>query len=236
MTDIPWLRSESLAFPPVETALREPDGLLAAGGDLSVARLKLAYQLGIFPWFEEGQPILWWSPDPRSVIFPNQFKPGRSLSRILRKNKFSVRRDTAFNDVIDACSDPRVYSHGTWITSDMKDAYKELHRQGIAHSVECYLDSELVGGLYGVGLGKLFFGESMFHWVSDASKVAFAFLVRLMDRNHCPLIDCQIPNDHLDSLGAKTISRRELAGYLQNFVTVTDPIEWTSLPTMLSPW
>jgi leucyl/phenylalanyl-tRNA--protein transferase len=236
MTDIPWLDSKIVEFPPIDNALREPDGLLAAGGDLSVARLSRAYQLGIFPWFEEGQPILWWSPDPRSVIFPDQFKPGRTLARLLRKNKFEVRRDTAFNEVIDACSEPRSYSQGTWITDEMKEAYKELHYHGIAHSIECYLDSELVGGLYGIGLGKLFFGESMFHRVSDASKVAFAFLNRLMVRNDCPLIDCQIPNDHLVSLGARSITRHEFKRYLEKFARHPDPIVWSRLPTLLSPW
>lgn len=236
MHNIPWLNPESIEFPPIDTALSEPDGLLAVGGDLSVARLTLAYQLGIFPWFEEGQPILWWSPDPRSVIIPDQFRPNRSLTRVLRKNKFDVRRDTAFNDVIDACSEPRDHVHGTWITDDMKDAYKELHYRGIAHSIECYLDSELVGGLYGIGLGKLFFGESMFHRVTDASKVAFAFLIQLMDANNCPLIDCQIPNDHLVSLGANSVTRAEFSGYLRKFAQDPDPIAWTSLPTELSPW
>lgn len=236
MTDIPWLDSELVAFPSIDSALREPDGLLAAGGDLSVARLSRAYQLGIFPWFEEGQPILWWSPDPRSVIFPDQFKASRSLARLLRKNKFEVRRDTAFNQVIDACSESRSYSQGTWITDEMKDAYRELHYRGIAHSIECYLDSELVGGLYGIGLGKLFFGESMFHRVSDASKVAFAFLNRLMVSNDCPLIDCQIPNDHLLSLGAHSIPRYEFKRYLQKFARHPDPIVWSTLPSLLSPW
>ena len=237
MTDkIPWLDPEKLEFPSIHTALNDPEGLLAVGGDLSVSRLTLAYRLGIFPWYEEDQPILWWSPDPRAVILPGQFNISRSLQKVLRQNRFEVRRDTAFNTVIDICSEPREYAQATWITTDMKIAYKELHRQGLAHSVECYLDSELVGGLYGIAMGKLFFGESMFHRETDASKVAFAFLNRLLAQQRCPLIDCQLPNEHLASLGAATISRIEFQKYLDLYANHPQPINWDKMPKLLSPW
>jgi leucyl/phenylalanyl-tRNA---protein transferase len=235
-TRIPWLNADSLEFPSIHTSLSEPDGLLAAGGDLSVERLTLAYQQGIFPWYEEDQPILWWSPDPRAVILPGQFRVSRSLQKVLRRNRFEVRRDTAFEAVIEVCSEPRGYTEGTWITTDMKAAYKELHRHGLAHSIECFLDSKLVGGLYGIAMGKLFFGESMFHHETDASKVAFAFLNRLLQQQDCPLIDCQLANAHLTSLGATSMPRIEFQRYLDLYACHPDPINWGKLPTLLSPW
>lgn len=233
---IPLLDPETLEFPSIHTALKEPEGLLATGGDLSVNRLTRAYRQGIFPWYEEGQPILWWSPDPRTVILPGRFNISRSLRKVLKRNRFEVRRDTAFDTVIDICSEPRQRAQGTWITTEMKFAYKELHQQGLAHSVECYLHSELVGGLYGIAMGKLFFGESMFHHERDASKVAFAFLNRLLQQQNCPLIDCQLPNEHLASLGATTISRIEFQQYLDLYADHPQPINWDKLPTLLSPW
>lgn len=232
--DIPVLGS-SLDFPPIDNALKDPEGLLAMGGDLSAERLIKAYTQGIFPWFEAGQPILWWSPDPRIVLFPETFKPSRSLGKLLRQNRFRVMRDQAFDEVIDACSEARGDGAGTWITDDMKEAYKAIHRAGFAHSIECYLDDELVGGLYGIGLGRLFFGESMFHQVRDASKVAFAHLVRMLNTEHCPLIDCQVSNPHLKSLGAAEISRRHFAVYLTD-IDSTPAINWEGLPSQLPPW
>ncbi len=233
---IPLLDPDTLEFPSIHTALKEPEGLLATGGDLSVNRLTRAYRQGIFPWYEEGQPILWWSPDPRTVILPGRFNISRSLRKVLKRNRFEVRRDTAFDTVIDICSEPRQRAQGTWITTEMKFAYKELHQQGLAHSVECYLHSELVGGLYGIAMGKLFFGESMFHHERDASKVAFAFLNRLLQQQNCPLIDCQLPNEHLASLGATPISRIEFQQYLDLYADHPQPINWDKLPTLLSPW
>ncbi|MFP6808642.1 MAG: leucyl/phenylalanyl-tRNA--protein transferase [Pseudomonadales bacterium] len=236
MTDIPWLKTGTTDFPAIDSAMDEPNGLLAAGGDLSIERLLAAYSQGIFPWYEDGQPLLWWSPSPRAVICPSEFAPKRSLRKVLRQNKFEVRLDTAFDQVIEACSGPRDYAGGTWITNEMKEAYKALADIGVAHSFEVYLDAELVGGLYGIGLGKLFFGESMFHRVSDASKVAFAYLNRLMAQNECPLIDCQLPNEHLESLGASEISRQELKQYLNDYVDTETPINWALLPSILPPW
>ena len=237
MTDkIPWLDPDKLEFPSIDTALKEPDGLLAAGGDLSVRRLTLAYRMGIFPWYEEDQPILWWSPDARAVVLPDRFNTSRSLQKTLRQNRFEIRRDTVFRDVINRCSGPRNNSQGTWITCDMKHAYQLLHEQGLAHSIECFLDNELVGGLYGIAMGKLFFGESMFHLEKDASKVSFAFLCRMLQREGCPLVDCQVPNEHLASLGAVTISRTEFGKYLDLYADDPQPINWDILPTLLSPW
>tara|TARA_B100001964_G_C14097451_1_gene537691 strand:+ start:73 stop:798 length:726 start_codon:yes stop_codon:yes gene_type:complete len=233
---IPWLSINSLEFPSIHTALCEPDGLLAAGGDLSPERLAAAYKQGIFPWYEEGQPILWWSPDPRAVISPNQFRASRSLQKMLRRNKFEVRLDTAFNEVIERCSESRDNAEGTWISTEMKIAYKALHRAGLAHSIECFLDEVLVGGLYGIGIGKLFFGESMFHLETDASKVAFAFLCRLLSEQQCPMIDCQLPNAHLSSLGVTTISREVFESQLKLYADHEQPINWDILPTILSPW
>jgi len=196
-------------FPRVDLALREPDGLLAVGGDLSEERLLLAYRSGIFPWYGPGQPILWWSPDPRLVLFPERLRVSRSLSRTLRKALFTITMDQAFEAVIGACAAPRPGQSGTWITPEMKAAYCELHRAGYAHSVECWHGSELAGGLYGVAIGRIFFGESMFARFTDASKVAFAGLVRQLSRWGFRLIDCQVHTSHLASLGAETIPRDE---------------------------
>lgn len=237
MNRIAWLDPDTLAFPPAASALRNPDGLLAAGGDLSPERLLLAYRSGIFPWFEEGQPILWWSPDPRAVLFPEEARLTRSLRRTLRRGTFEVRIDTAFDDVIDGCSAPRDYTDGTWITAEMKEAYSALHRRGHAHSIESWLDGELVGGLYGVAFGKVFFGESMFHTETDASKVAFAWLCRLMVEQGGRLVDCQVQNDHLLSLGSRSIPREEYLALLEKFGWFApDPVRWDLVPTCPGPW
>lgn len=195
-------------FPSPEEA--EPDGLLAVGGDLSVERLLEAYRLGIFPWYEEGQPLLWWSPDPRLILEPDELKISRSLKKILGKQMFEIRMDTAFSKVIHACADVRVLQgKGTWITSDILDAYIRLFELGYAHSVESWSDGELVGGLYGISLGRCFFGESMFSKKSNASKVALAALSEQMKQWGVNLIDCQVSTQHLIRMGAKEISRKE---------------------------
>lgn len=198
--------NRNIWFPPHHYA--SSDGLLALGGDLSIERLILAYQNGIFPWYEEGAPILWWSPDPRFVLFPNELKVRRSLRKVLRQDKFEIRCDTAFSEVIAACARvPRGDQDGTWITDAMLHAYQRLFELGLAHSVETYLDGELVGGLYGVAMGPFFFGESMFHRASDASKVALAALVHRY-RNGV-LIDCQVENEFFISMGARHIPRND---------------------------
>mgnify|MGYP001560315292 FL=1 len=231
MIELTWLDPSKLEFPPVEQAMQDPDGLLAVGGDLSKERLLLAYSKGIFPWYEDDQPLLWWSPDPRAVIEPQNVKISRSLRKRLRKREFEVRVDTAFDDVVKRCQNPRAYSNETWITNEMRQAYLALHRDGYAHSIECYQDKELVGGLYGVSIGRLFFGESMFHAATDASKVAFVALCRLLRQQGCPLVDCQMPNPHIMSLGVETISRSEFMLHLlnNNKLKSNEWINWPSL-------
>ncbi|WP_159878471.1 leucyl/phenylalanyl-tRNA--protein transferase [Aquitalea denitrificans] len=203
---IPWLGQE-LVFPPVRTALAEPDGLLAAGGDLSPARLLQAYTQGIFPWFSEGEPILWWSPSRRMVLFPEQLHVRRSLDKVLRNRPFRVTVDTAFRQVIEACAAPRDGAAGTWIIPPMVEAYCRLHALGIAHSFEVWMDGELAGGLYGVGLGRMFYGESMFSHRTDASKIAFVHMARHLAGQGVRMIDCQMHTPHLESLGATLIPR-----------------------------
>jgi leucyl/phenylalanyl-tRNA--protein transferase len=202
-------------FPPLDQALEDPAGLLAAGGDLSPARLVAAYARGIFPWYSPGQPVLWWSPDPRAVLFPEEFHCSRSLARTIRSGEFSVSDDRDFAAVIDGCAAPRAASPGTWITSDMRAAYLELHRLGHAHSVEVWRGGELAGGLYGVRLGEVFFGESMFSRARDASKVALAHLVSMCLRNNVAVIDCQLPSRHLASLGVRCIPRSQFESLLR---------------------
>lgn len=202
-----WLGHEYI-FPPVEAATE--DGLLAIGGDLHPKRLLLAYAQGIFPWYSRGQPILWWSPDPRFALLPQQLHLPRTLRQTLRKRPFRLTLDTAFHDVIRACGDaPRPGQQGTWITDDMIQAYCELHRLGYAHSVEAWDGDRLVGGLYGVSLGNTYFGESMFHHAPDASKVAFACFVLQLQRWGFDLIDCQLETDHLARFGAAHLDRAE---------------------------
>lgn len=210
---IPWLAGTA-PFPPVETALREPAGLLAAGGDLSVAWLLDAYGRGIFPWFSPGEPILWWSPDPRMVLLPEAFKISRSLAKRLKRPDYEIRVDSAFTEVMRACAEPRAGQGGTWISPAMQAAYGRLHGEGYAHSVETWLDGKLVGGLYGVALGRAFFGESMFTRMTDGSKLALAHLVQQLLRWHFGLIDCQMVTGHLASLGAQPLSRAEFQARL----------------------
>ncbi len=206
----------NLTFPDVSLALREPDGLLAIGGDLAPERILAAYRRGIFPWYSNDQPILWWSPDPRTVLYPAHLKLSRSLRKTLRRDQYGVTMDKAFSAVIHACAEPRPGSAGTWITGEMAAAYISLHESGFAHSVECWLDEQLVGGLYGVAIGRVFFGESMFSRSSDASKVAFAYLVRQLREWDFGLIDCQVYSTHLASLGAEEIPRSVFIDHLDN--------------------
>ena len=189
--------------------MQEPNGLLAAGGDLSPPRLIEAYRHGIFPWFSDGEPILWWSPDPRMVLYPDELKVARSLRKVLRNTTYEIRFDSAFEEVIAACAAPRDKQRGTWITAPMQAAYCELHRLGHAHSVETWVSGRLAGGLYGVAIGDVFFGESMFTRVRDASKIAFVSLVQLLREKDFRLIDCQFHTSHLESLGAKLVPRAE---------------------------
>ena len=214
-----WLEPDSdpAHFPDPQYALIEPDGLLAVGGDLSPARLLNAYRQGIFPWYSDGQPILWWSPNPRAVLFPDQLKISRSLRKSLRKQALRVTLDTAFAEVIEACSESRPDQEGTWITEEMKQAYIQLHRIGFAHSVECWEGESLVGGLYGVSMGKVFFGESMFTRLTDASKIAFAHLVEQLKDWEFGLVDCQVHTGHLASLGAEDIPREEFLDLLDTW-------------------
>jgi leucyl/phenylalanyl-tRNA--protein transferase len=194
----------------VDRALRRPNGLLCAGGDLSPQRLLAAYRRGIFPWYSEGEPILWWSPDPRMVLLPEEARLSRSLLKTLRRGQYQVRLDTAFAEVIRACGEPRPGQDGTWITPEMQQAYLRLHELGHAHSVETWIDGVLAGGLYGIALGRAFYGESMFTRVRDASKIALAHLARYLERQGFAVIDCQMKTAHLASLGAREIRRGEL--------------------------
>jgi len=224
---IPWLRPDD-PFPPLEMALVHPNGLLAAGADLSLDRLLAAYRQGIFPWFSQGEPILWWSPEPRMVLFPLEFKRSRALAKRLRRRDYEIRVDTAFADVMAACSEPRPGQDGTWITTAMQAAYGRLHEAGHAHSVETWQAGRLVGGLYGVALGGAFYGESMFHRVTDASKIALAHLVAQLSRWGFGMIDCQMETSHLASLGARAIPRAEFRHRLQTLVDLPgQPGKWT---------
>ncbi|MDT8363672.1 MAG: leucyl/phenylalanyl-tRNA--protein transferase [Nitrosomonas sp.] len=223
---IPFLLPYS-TFPPLKQALREPNGLLAAGGDLSIQRLLAAYKRGVFPWFSAGEPILWWSPDPRMVLFPADIRISRSLHKTLKHNRYTVRVDSAFSAVMQACAAPRHGQDGTWIHPEMITAYENLHQQGLCHSVEIWQDNELVGGLYGVALGRIFFGESMFSRVSDASKIALVYLARQLEKWDFGLIDCQMQTAHLASMGAMEIPRQEFA----NLLTA-----WVDLPTRQGQW
>ena len=214
---IPWLTSD-LSFPPPELALIEPNGLLAAGGDLSCKRLIQAYSKGIFPWFNEGEPILWWSPDPRMVLFPAELKISRSLRKALQKHDYQISADRSFDQVIAACAAPRRNQTGTWINPGMIKAYRELHRMGHAHSVETWMDGKLAGGLYGVALGRAFFGESMFSRTTNASKIAFVHLVKQLARWRFGIIDCQMKTAHLASLGAREIPRTQFTRTVEELI------------------
>jgi leucyl/phenylalanyl-tRNA--protein transferase len=212
---IPWLPCTP-HFPPVEAALTDPPGLLAAGGSLTPEWLLAAYREGIFPWFSEGQPILWWSPNPRLVLFPSEIRISRSLRKTLRRGVFEIRLDTAFEQVVEGCAAPRDEVPGTWITPAMRRAYAEMHRLGYAHSVEAWRDDELVGGLYGIALGGVFFGESMFSRATDASKVCLAHLARFLEWLNFGVIDCQMTTPHLLSLGARELPRSEFCAAIDS--------------------
>jgi leucyl/phenylalanyl-tRNA--protein transferase len=214
-----WVKKNILAtgFPSVNEALRDPDGLLAIGGDLSEERLLDAYKKGIFPWFNLGQPIMWWSPDPRCILVPDEIKISRSLAKIFRQNKFSITYDTVFTKVIDKCAAARKGINDTWITEKMKLAYFNLFKLGYAHSVECWLDDKLVGGLYGIAIGKVFFGESMFSCESNASKIALIHLAQQLYKMNFKLIDCQVHSAHLQTLGAKPMQRELFVQILSNY-------------------
>jgi leucyl/phenylalanyl-tRNA--protein transferase len=215
---IVWLseRDSPDAFPPVDRALREPDGLLAAGGDLSPARLLAAYRRGIFPWYSYGQPILWWCPDPRAVLVPQEFKTSRSLAKSIRNKGMRTQIDTAFDAVIAACGSEELRPQGTWLSPEMQAAYSRLHRLGYAHSVETWMGDRLVGGLYGVAIGRIFFGESMFSIERDASKIALRRLCDFLAECGFVLIDCQMATPHLMSLGAKLMPRSEFVALLED--------------------
>ena len=224
---LPWLSSPESSFPDISLALADPNGLLAAGGDLSPKRLIEAYSSGIFPWFEEGQPVLWWSPDPRMVLFPEDLRVSKSLQKTLNKSCYTVTLDEAFAEVIACCAQPRGDSPGTWITDEMQTAYTQLFESGHAHSVEVWRDGDLVGGLYGIALGQLFFGESMFSFESNASKIALVNLVKQLQQWNYKLIDCQISSEHLESLGAIEISREQFRQQLH---------EHLPCPGKAAPW
>ncbi len=222
-------------FPPADAALDEPNGLLAVGGDLSPERLLQAYRHGIFPWFNPGDPICWWSPDPRCVFHTADHKPSRSLVKRLRQGRFRLTVDHCFTRVMEACAAPRDYADGTWIQPEFIANYSRLHEQGFAHSIEAWnADGELVGGLYGLNLGRLFFGESMFSRETDASKAAFAYLMQLCRHWDIPLVDGQVENDHLLSLGATLIPRREFLAALDRYADLPAP-DWRQAPPFSTP-
>lgn len=223
---IPWLGRRPI-FPAVERALLEPNGLLAAGGELAPEWLLAAYRRGIFPWYNPGEPILWWSPDPRLVLTPGNVHISRTLRRTLRNGRFEIRLDTAFDEVVTACAAPREPSGGTWITAEMREAYARLHELGYAHSVESWREGRLVGGLYGVAVGRVFFGESMFSRENDASKVALAHLARFVERLGYAVIDCQMTTNHLLSMGAHEIRRS---------VFCAEVARWTAEPAAPARW
>ena len=212
-----WLTDDD-PFPSLDRALSEPAGLLAASRDIPTARLLRAYHLGIFPWYSPGQPVLWWSPDPRMVLFPQELHLPQSLRKRLRRTDYDIRIDSAFADVIAACAAPRGTDTGTWISDEIQTAYCALHRLGHAHSIETWIGGELAGGLYGVSLGGIFFGESMFTRHTDASKIAFAYLVHHLANQGCTLIDCQMQTTHLARFGARLIPRHEFTTIVQQAV------------------
>lgn len=223
---LPWLNTVQ-DLPPVAQALSEPPGLLAVGGSLSAEWLITAYTKGVFPWFNRDQPILWWSPDPRMVLFPEELHISHSLKRVLLKRRYEIRLDTAFEQVMEGCSQPRAGQAGTWISPQMISAYTQLHHLGVAHSVETWINDELAGGLYGVALGRVFYGESMFTRVPDASKIAFVHLVRQLQRWHFRVIDCQMNTAHLARFGAREIARQDFIQLLA---------EGVPMPAVALPW
>lgn len=220
-----WLNIAT-PFPPLERAMRAPNGLLAAGAELSPQRILTAYRSGIFPWFNAGEPILWWSPDPRMILIPGEFKLSRSLAKSLRNTAYEARFDSAFEQVMRACAAPRNGQSGTWIHEDMIAAYSTLHAMGYAHSAEIWQGGELIGGLYGIAIGRMFYGESMFSAVSNGSKIALAHLTRQLDRWQFGMIDCQMNTPHLASLGAREIPRGEFITKLQELVNCAPIPHW----------
>ena len=230
---IPWLERDD-PFPPPANALTHPNGLLAAGGDLSPARLLAAYRAGIFPWYSDGEPILWWSPDPRMVLIPSELNASRSLAKTLRNRRYEIRFDSAFEAVTQRCAArgadhaaPGTGEASTWITDDMRAAYQRLHELGYAHSVETWIEGELAGGLYGVAIGRMFYGESMFTRMRDASKIAMVHLVRRLERQRYGMIDCQMHTRHLASLGARAIPRSKFLPRLRELVDyAVTPMKW----------
>jgi leucyl/phenylalanyl-tRNA--protein transferase len=217
------------AFPAPENALTEPNGLLAFGGCLSTHRLLRAYELGIFPWYNPGEPILWWSPDPRLVLFPEHLLISRSLQKTLRKQLFQIKYDSAFEKVMLGCAAPRIGSSGTWINKEILKAYHTLHKLGKAHCFEAWQENELVGGLYGVSIGQVFFGESMFHTRTNASKVVFVMMIKQLSDWGYQLIDCQVTNSHLLSLGAEEIPRPQFQTLLTKLCPLAPATEaWQS--------
>jgi leucyl/phenylalanyl-tRNA---protein transferase len=229
-----WVADNVIAneFPDAHSALRDPDGLLAIGGDLSPARLLDAYERGIFPWYSRGQPILWWSPNPRCVLEPDALKISRSLARTLRRAPFEVTFNRAFSSVIRACAEPRRDISDTWITREMEDAFNELHRIDYAVSVECWCEGKLAGGLYGVAMGRIFFGESMFSRATDASKVALVHLVKEVRRQGFRLIDCQVHSRHLQGLGAGPMPRDLFLNILRHYCSPPLNYDWPDVSVL----
>ena len=231
MPQIPWLEGSSTNFPHPSSALTDPDGLLAAGGNLSPEQLLHAYRHGIFPWFDDTQPILWWSPNPRLVIKPADLHLSKSLRKVIRRDTFTVTSDRCFNDVMLACAEPRDQQDGTWITEEMLEAYNHLHELGHAHSIEVWEGDALAGGLYGIAIGQVFFGESMFSRASNASKVGFTALLLSLREANFQLVDCQVQTDHLQSLGASEVEREH---FLQMLVDFTEPPSKATWPATSS--
>ncbi len=234
---IVWINNDDPpeAFPEIESASKNPDGLLAVGGDLSEERLLYAYRRGIFPWFSDGQPVLWWAPDPRCVLRPDQFRVSRRLHRSFRSSTFEIHINRAFDDVIAACAEDRAGQDGTWITLDMRHAYRALYEQGWAHSIEVWQSGSLVGGLYGLAINKVFFGESMFSRKSDASKGAMLALCNIIDRHGFALLDCQVESSHLLTLGATLMPRSEFSEVLQESCAGTEKFDaWPEKPSNIA--
>ena len=229
---IPWLTDDPRLFPPVTTALTEPDGLLAVGGDLSPERLLNAYCHGVFPWFNDDDPILWWSPDPRAVLIPGDIHGSKSLKKFIRKTAPKVSFDQCFDRVIGHCRGLREHCEGTWITDGMEQAYNALHQMGCAHSVEVWLDGELIGGLYGISIGKVFFGESMFSLAPNGSKIAALALAQRLNDEGFALIDCQVESEHILSLGAKIIPRADFIQQITAAITISSQMHWPQLASV----
>ncbi len=235
MANIPWLDAKELRFPDIDSALDDPNGLLAVGGDLSPERLLQAYRRGIFPWYETPQPILWWSPQPRAVLFPQSLHISRSLTKQLRRNDFQLSADQCFSDVLDACAELSPKRPGTWITDDMRSAYNRLHTLGWAHSIEVWQHNELIGGLYGLALGRVFFGESMFSRRPSGSKIALVALCAQLRQWGFELIDCQVGNDYLYSMGAENLPRQQFKELLAEHALIreADAGRWTLSDTIV---